>query len=308
MVTIRVGSGEWLNVLKTFEIIRFMLGRAITQSPPAGPLLAGHFDRGGRYGGWRPEGTNDWLLLYTVAGAGKITTPLGVKITGPGHLILYQPRAAQDYHTGPAKHWELLWAHFVPPKDWLELLHWPEIGPGVLDLVIDDVPRRRAVEAAFRRVVLLSRRHLRRREAFALNALHEVLLWCDLENPRAATDRIDERIRRALDYITEDPRRRLELGMVARAAGISASRFSELFKAQVGQSPRQYWERDRLEHARELLERTDLTVGEIADATGFSDPFYFSTRFRAIVGRSPRAHRQVGRATQPRNTAIAENR
>lgn len=255
----------------------------------------GHFDRGGSYGGWRPEGTRDWLLIYTVAGVGKVTIPDAEHTVEAGHVLLYQPGTPHDYRVGASGRWELLWAHFVPPKDWLELLHWPELAPGVRKLLVHDKPRRRAVESAFKRAILFSRRHLRRSETFALNALHEALLWCDLDNPAAGKSSIDERVRRALDYITHDSRRVLTLDAVAKAAGLSVSRLSELFKTQIGQSPRQYWERHRIEHARQLLECTDLSVGEVADATGFADPFYFSTRFSALVGRSPRAHRQQKR-------------
>ncbi|MBC8041365.1 MAG: helix-turn-helix domain-containing protein [Opitutaceae bacterium] len=266
--------------------------RVITDSPPAGPLLLGHFDRRGSYSGWRPEGTRDWLLIYTVAGSGTVTTAAGVRMVEAGHALLYLPDTPHDYRIGPSGRWELRWAHFVPPKDWLELLHWPQLAPGVLGLVVQETARRRAVETALERALQLSRRHLWRRETFALNALHEALLWCDVENPGAGKPRLDERVRRALDYITRDPRRLLTLDAVAKAAGLSVSRLSELFKSQIGVSPRQYWERHRIEHARQLLERTDLTVAEVADATGFTDPFYFSTRFSALVGRSPRAHRQ----------------
>ena len=49
-----------------------------------------------------------------------------------------------------------------------------------------------------------------------------------------------------------------------------------------------------LEAAR-LLRYTDRTVGEIAHATGFTDPLYFSRAFKRRFGESPMAYRDTVR-------------
>lgn len=46
-----------------------------------------------------------------------------------------------------------------------------------------------------------------------------------------------------------------------------------------------------MERAIELLERTELPVGEVAERAGFTDIYYFSAAFRMATGKSPSAWR-----------------
>ena len=82
---------------------------------------------------------------------------------------------------------------------------------------------------------------------------------------------------------------------LAIAAGLSVSRLSHLFHAQVGVTPMQYLERLRIQHARELLLMSGRSVSEVAYAVGFENPLYFSRVFRRHAATSPRAFRKFGR-------------
>jgi len=274
--------------------------RSITPRRRPGPLVLGHFTRSRGYSSWRPEGTRDWLLICGVSGQGRVGTPEGDRAIEPGRLVLFAPGTPQDYGLLPAaKHWELLWAHFLPPAGWAELLLWPEWSPGLKTLFISDRKRRGLVIAALKRACELSARRLQRRQDFAWNALHEALLWCDVHNPHSEESRLDPRVRRALDFITGDVRHPFTLAELARIAGLSPTRMIALFHTQLGQTPRQFWEGRRIEQARRLLERTQLSVAEIAEAVGYTDPFYFSTRFKVVVGSAPRAYRQSAAEPKP---------
>jgi AraC family transcriptional regulator of arabinose operon len=253
----------------------------------------GHFVRRGRYYAWRPQGTDDWLLIASVSGRGRIGTANGERWLEPRQLVLFSPGTPQNYGIAPdVAQWELLWAHFVPPPEWEELLRWPAWAPGVMLLEIGEAVRWRRVTAALRRACELSERRLARRQEFGWNGLHEALLWCDADNPLSEEGRLDPRVRRAIDYIASDPRRPLTVAEVARAARLSASRTISLFQKQLGATPRQYWEQQRIERARRLLEHTTLNVAEVGEAVGFVDPFYFSSRFKALTGASPRDYRR----------------
>lgn len=74
--------------------------------------------------------------------------------------------------------------------------------------------------------------------------------------------------------------------------GVSASYFSSTFKREIGTSFVQYLTMIRMERAKKLLKNTDLKTYEIADATGFSDPNYFSFCFKRYEGCSPSQYRQ----------------
>jgi AraC family transcriptional regulator of arabinose operon len=127
----------------------------------------------------------------------------------------------------------------------------------------------------------------RLRIELALNALEEVILRAHAAQDGDLHATLDSRIVRAVSHLTEHFREPFHLPALARRCGLSVSRFSHLFRSQLGQTPGQFLERQRLAHAVDLLRRTPLGVAEIADACGFEDPFYFTNRFRRHYGKSP---------------------
>ena len=78
---------------------------------------------------------------------------------------------------------------------------------------------------------------------------------------------------------------------MALLAGLSPSRLRHLFRSQTGCSPRNFLEEQRMRRARELLLLSRQTIAEIAYATGFDNPFYFTLRFKKHTGESPRDFR-----------------
>lgn len=91
----------------------------------------------------------------------------------------------------------------------------------------------------------------------------------------------------AAQYVT--PFTRVDL---ARALGVSEAYVSRVFRRVTGQSLWEYVNQYRIGCACELLERTAMSVTEIALAVGYSDPAYFSRIFRSATGRSPQQHRK----------------
>jgi AraC family transcriptional regulator of arabinose operon len=143
----------------------------------------------------------------------------------------------------------------------------------------------------FRDAVRLNAGPSRQREALALNALEEILLWCDLANPRRETAGLDSRIRHSLEFICAHFAEPLNVARIAANCGLSPSRFAHLFRTQTGETPQRYLELQRLNRARQLLEFTQEPVTAIARAVGFENPFYFTLRFKRHGGASPRAWR-----------------
>ena len=86
-------------------------------------------------------------------------------------------------------------------------------------------------------------------------------------------------------------RQKLTVDRIARKCGLSLSRFAHLFRDETGRTPQQFIEARRMELARNLLRYSNLSVAEVASACGYEDPFYFSSRFRGTLGKSPRAYR-----------------
>lgn len=272
-----------------------MKSRPVTHAPPPGPIAADAVtQRVGIYG-WRPDGTRDWLLTLTRGGRAVYRFPGGSYRTKAGDLVLVPEGTPHDYGVEAATgHWDLVWAHFVPRPDQLELLHWPEVGKGVRVLSVPAAGRRRIGED-FLEVVRHAQSLRGRRQLRAMNALERVLLAADALNPRHHGPDHDPRIERALDLIHGQFATAPTLGQLAREAGLSRTRFTELFHRQVGEAPRRYVEKLRLRHARRLWEYGRLTLGEIAERLNFSSPFYLSLRFKREFGVSPAVFRKKAR-------------
>ena len=252
-------------------------------------LSADEFRRGITYDNWRPHGTSDWLLILTVAGAGRVESGDAHVLATPGTAILYQPGTPQRYYTDPeARSWHLLWSHFHPRPDWGVWLNWPETTRGLRSVRLGE-PVLGHARKAMVDTIRLGRHQLPGSMDLAANALERALLWMNTANDQGA---IDERIRRAVDLLAEKLHEPLSLSILARECGLSVSRLAHLFSEQIGMPPQQYLEELRLQRAAQFLRATSLRISEIATETGYAGAFYFSARFRRKFGMSPSEYRR----------------
>ena len=106
------------------------------------------------------------------------------------------------------------------------------------------------------------------------------------------------RARDLVDARYADP---LDVGDLARAAGLSRAHFSAEFRRAFGESPHAYLLTRRLERAAALLRTTDHTVADICMSVGLSSVGSFTTSFRRMFGLSPTAYR----ASQPPASMLA---
>ncbi len=259
-------------------------------------LYGAEFRRGADYVNRRTQGSGDWLLIYTAAGAGLFRTAAGRYIITPGQAVLYAPGDLQDYRTDPETgRWTLRWTHFMPLPHWQPWLQWP-IGPGGLRLLrLDDLDLRRSFGAALQRMIRVQHREVPLRTELAANALEEALLWARVAAMDDQRLELDHRVQRAIDYLAAHLKDDFRLATLARHCGLSVSRLAHVFKAQIGQSPQQFLEGHRMRRASQLLRLTALSMAEVAAEAGFDDAFYFSKRFRRWSGRAPTVYRAEGR-------------
>jgi transcriptional regulator GlxA family with amidase domain len=78
---------------------------------------------------------------------------------------------------------------------------------------------------------------------------------------------------------------------LAQRIGISRRQLERLFRRHIGRTPAQFYLETRLERARHLIHQTDLPIMSIACATGFVSASHFSTCYRQMFGKTPRAER-----------------
>ena len=105
-------------------------------------------------------------------------------------------------------------------------------------------------------------------------------------------DRADlVRLRKARDRIDREYAEPLDVDSLARTALMSSGHFSRSFRAAYGETPYGYLMTRRIERAKALLRRGDLSVTEVCLAVGATSLGSFSSRFTELVGMSPSAYK-----------------
>jgi transcriptional regulator GlxA family with amidase domain len=99
------------------------------------------------------------------------------------------------------------------------------------------------------------------------------------------------RLRRARDRMDREYAEPLDVAALARTALMSPGHFQRSFRAAYGETPYGYLMTRRIERAKALLRRGDLSVTEVCLAVGCTSLGSFSSRFTELVGETPSAYR-----------------
>ncbi|GAA3250019.1 transcriptional regulator [Streptomyces roseochromogenus] len=99
------------------------------------------------------------------------------------------------------------------------------------------------------------------------------------------------RLRRARDAMDRDYAQPLDVPALAKVALMSPGHFSRSFRAAYGETPYSYLMTRRVERAKALLRRGDMSVTDVCFAVGCTSLGSFSSRFSELVGESPSAYR-----------------
>jgi AraC family transcriptional regulator len=91
-----------------------------------------------------------------------------------------------------------------------------------------------------------------------------------------------------IDYIQEHLDRDLSLAELASVVQLSCYHFARLFKRSTGYSPHQYHVRCRIDRAKKLLNKDELSIADIAQIVGFANQGHLNYHFKRLVGLTPR--------------------
>jgi AraC-like DNA-binding protein len=126
-------------------------------------------------------------------------------------------------------------------------------------------------------------------EHLGLSALHEFLFETEVSYH---DDAQPEALRLALGYIDAHVAEQVGLKAIAGAAYVTPQYLIRLFRQHLGTTPSRYLWQTRLARGVELLRETGLPISEIAERTGFRNPFHFSRLVKQRYGASPRQLRK----------------
>ena len=196
----------------------------------------------------------------------------------PGMVVLLPPFVVFDCVPPRDESVNHLWLHFSTP------LQTPqdrkEIVQKLSALSASIAARLRAALARKASVDIL--RHL------AKAWLHT--LWS--EHPGGENRCQSERLRRVCTLIEQRLATPPDLSELAAAAGLSPNALIRWFKEESGATPMAFVLRRRIIEACRLLRYSDLSIKEVAEATGFANRYHFSRVFGREAGNTPGAFRR----------------
>ncbi|WP_329331739.1 AraC family transcriptional regulator [Streptomyces sp. NBC_00663] len=221
-----------------------------------------------------------WQLhLYSYSGTlefGGVAHPIR-----PGHLSLVPPDTEVHFHYD-APRCEHLYAHFrLPGSGERRRL------PAMQDTGADAA----ALSGLLRQAVAASTQSPLRASAELWT-----VLWRTTTLTGSADDSPSPRhpaLRTAMAHIEEHLAGPLTIPAVARAAGVSHTHLTRLFREDTGYTVVGYIRQRRMERARHLLNASTLAIPAIAAAVGIADLQAFNKTCRRELGASPRAVRQA---------------
>jgi transcriptional regulator GlxA family with amidase domain len=107
------------------------------------------------------------------------------------------------------------------------------------------------------------------------------------------------RLLRAKDRMDAASHEAWPVKRLAEVSGVSEAHFARSFKRAFGLPPHRYLLTRRIEQATTLLRDTELSITDIAFATGWESLGTFGRIFRDITGQNPGAMRREARANMP---------
>lgn len=101
-------------------------------------------------------------------------------------------------------------------------------------------------------------------------------------------------VRQVMQYIVRNPGQKITLKSISDDLKYSHFYLEHIFSELTGMSIREYLTETRVREAEKLLLGSELSISEISEKCGYSNPAAFSTAFRKKRGISPMEYRKKG--------------
>ncbi|HCY52043.1 MAG TPA: hypothetical protein DHU65_04990 [Clostridiales bacterium] len=223
----------------------------------------------------RPRGREDYQIIFVSRGT---LIANGTEIHSGGAYI-FEPGQKQEYIYRAENKSMYYWVHFCGYES-RKIVE--SCGAKGSFLSISDYAE---TERTFRLMVTAFENNISGRELLSVGCVLSLLaLITDKTTKGSPFRRAEQQLRNCCDDV--------KISRLAENFGMSEAHFIRSFKSYNGVTPRAYALMCRIEHAKMLLSSTDMRIGYIAEACGFSDALYFSRAFKKITGSSPRDYRR----------------
>ncbi|MFC7681852.1 AraC family transcriptional regulator [Paenibacillus sp. GCM10028914] len=235
---------------------------------------------------------NNFNIHYVASGRGYVEIDNKVYELGPGEAVLYFPMQIQRYYSSQEDPWDVRWVHFY--------------GSGLQNYLIErnlhksqlwSLRQPAAFEKAHEALLCEAEIH-RMLDLPYLSTLTYALLavFVDQASPLTGNklSTSGKRILELLPMMQQKAGEPFELEEWAERLGVSTYYFCKLFRNVMEMTPMDFITRCRLQMAKQwLLERKDMTIGQIAVDAGYPSVSYFNKRFMEHEGMTPSEYRRL---------------
>ncbi len=229
----------------------------------------------------RPAGINDYQLLYTLSGKGTVRIKEDEFEVSEGDVFILPPFTPHEY--GPLEgEWNTLWITYN--------------GTVAKSGFAFDADIRRGCDFELYHKRIIRGKAQEGRQKRASVSLYELLLClseCEgISAPKSYSAVPD--VSAAVQYISEHYHETVELSKLAELAGLSDGHFCRVFKAHTHMRPLEYVIHLKIERAKDMLiEKTPISISDIAKKLGYTSAAYFSKTFKEKVGMTPEEYRKT---------------
>lgn len=203
----------------------------------------------------------------------------------PGALVLARAGTVDSYDWDHRRSSSHAFVHF-------EIESWGSLGPATDWPMIRTMEGNDPLAGLCSYLLSLSNadsREARQRSAEIVALLLDIFVRGPL--PPASRSLLPVRLLSVVDFIRtrweSDGIQIVTVGELAAAAQLSVGHLSRMFRQEFGCGPASGLELVRLGHAAIALQRSNLSLFEVAQLSGFSNPYHFSRRFSVAYGISP---------------------
>jgi AraC-like DNA-binding protein len=261
---------------------------------PVYPTDVGWFPTAGHHYRDRPLGAAQDHLMMCVGGHGYAVIDGQEAHLRAGELLIIPKNVRHTYWAADDNPWSIYWVHFLGDDAAYYIDRIPRPG---LPVAVDATAQDEAVRLFRYCLDALYEGYSLPTLIYAAQSIQHILSLLLYRNQALPMEPRKKDWRSSLDtvieYMQENLAQPLRLEDFAREAELSVSHFSELFRAQTGQSPMAYFIHLRVRLACRLLDLSDKPIKVVAIETGYRDPYYFSRVFKKAMGLSPEKYRAI---------------
>ena len=235
----------------------------------------------------RRENVDNYLLLVTVEGRGRVTWKNQSVVLEPGMAVLMDSNLLHDYRT-VGEGWKYRFLHFRSNcMDGYAALLLETLTPVRLQSPENTVRLMQEVYMSSFSTDIYA-------PAIRSGLITHIL--SDMVNALAGagskkTQNSRKDIQMLAQFISENASKPLHLEDFTEQIRLSKHHLIRLFERQIGMTPYRYMHMCRIGHAKFLLRTTDQTVTQIAYAVGYNDPMVFIRHFKSFNQITPNVFR-----------------